>query len=155
MMIRTVLLSSILLTACATGDGFMPAGEHIGEPMQERQIETLAEVHAAPDAHFEKTLLVEAKITAVCQSKGCWMQVEDAGGVTSMVRWESGCGGKYAFPKDAIGERVLIQGSFYPKEIAKADKEHIESESGGGVVIKEKTFEMNASAVVMLDRTTE
>jgi hypothetical protein len=78
------------------------------------------------------------------------MQVApDPAGAPIMVRWESGCGGKYAFPYEAIGRRVLIQGSFYPKEISEADAQHLESESGG-TPIPRRTFEMNASGVIVV-----
>jgi len=66
-----------------------------------------------------------------------------------MVRWESGCGGKYTFPSDAIGQRVLIQGSFYGKSISEEDALHLESESGGKPIPRE-SYEMNASAVLVL-----
>ena len=97
-------------------------------------------------------MLVEATVTAVCKSAGCWMQVEDEGR-KAMVRWETGCGGKYAFPADAVGERILIQGSFYPKEISPEDLEHLQGEADEGVTFLAKGYEMNASAVVLTERT--
>ncbi|MEM7205917.1 MAG: DUF4920 domain-containing protein [Planctomycetota bacterium] len=151
-MTRLVLVLPLFaLGACATQRDATPPGLHIGAPVQKLQIQRLAAVQSEPAAHFERTLLVEAKIAAVCQSMGCWMQVED-GGKTTMVRWEAGCGGQYEFPKDAAGERVLIQGSFYPKIIAKEDVAHLQDEAGKDVTIPEEGYEMNASAVVLLDR---
>ncbi len=141
-----------LVAACATGSSASaPDGERIGEPLENREVHQLSEIQAEPSKYFNQTLWVEAQVEAVCQSMGCWMQVKD-GGETAMVRWEEGCGGQYQFPKDAVGERILIQGSFYPKEIAKEDREHLEEEAGQDVKIPEKGYEMNASAVVMLDR---
>ena len=67
-----------------------------------------------------------------------------------MVRWESGCGGKYAFPPGAVGRRVLIQGSFYPKTISEEDAEHLEEEAAEGVVIPREGYEFNASAILVL-----
>ena len=72
-------------------------------------------------ANGDRVVLVEATAKAVCQNAGCWMQVED-GGRTAMVRWETGCGGKYAFPKDIAGRRVLIQGTFYPKTLTEGEE---------------------------------
>ena len=70
------------------------------------------------------------------------------------MRWATGCGGKYSFPKDASGRRILVQGSFYAKEIAPEDAEHIAGESPGMKMdvkdIAGKTFEMNATACVLL-----
>lgn len=134
------------LTACRTT---LPAGERFGEPLETRPIVAFATVDASPAEYFDQTLLVEAEVTAVCVNKGCWMQVADQG-QTAMVRWESGCGGKYTFPMDAIGKRVLIQGSFYPKSISEEDAEHLESE-GAGMEVEREGYEFNASAVLILE----
>ena len=149
-MIRSLLLPSLLfLGACASSG--TPTGTHVGEALETRAVHQLEALHQNPDNYFDQTLWVEADVVAVCQKMGCWMQVQD-GDSTSLVRWESGCGGKYEFPKDAVGERILIQGSFYAKELSEADREHMQEEAGEAVAIPERTFEMNASAVVLLDR---
>ena len=150
-MLRSLLVVPLLLVAssCATVATPVAPGLAIGEPMQKREILTLATVQSSPTDHFNQTLLVEARITAVCQSMGCWMQIED-GERVAMVRWEEGCEGRYSFPKDSVGERVLIQGSFYAMTIDPADVEHLESE--GASEVPAQGFELNASAVVMLDR---
>ncbi len=141
-----------LLAACAGPAHAIPSGERVGEAVVAAEIHPLDTIVAKPSDYFERTLLVEAKVNEVCQKAGCWMQVEDANGKTALVRWETGCGGKYAFPKDTAGERILIQGSFYPKEISPEDAEHMRQEAGGKLEVPEKGFEFNASAVVLLDR---
>jgi hypothetical protein len=113
----------------------------------------LAAVRAHPDDYFERTILVTATTEAVCQTAGCWMTIADGEGEPIWVRWATGCGGKYSFPKDAAGKRIVVQGSFYPKEIAEADAEHIAQESGGALAAEDiagRTFEMNATACVVL-----
>jgi hypothetical protein len=146
---KLVPLLVLALVACSSTPT-LPKGDVIGEPMQPRESYRFSVVDAEPAKFFEQTVLVEATIKAVCQSKGCWMQIEDEG-KTAMVRWESGCGGKYAFPFDAAGKRVLIQGSFYPKKISAEDAKHLEEEAGGKLDIKREGYEFNASAVMILD----
>ena len=143
----TVLL--MLAGACATTPA-LPPGERVGERMAGGEILPLAVVDARPVDFYERTLLVEATVTAVCQNAGCWMKVED-GGRVAMVRWETGCGGKYAFPADAAGRRVVIQGSYYAKQISEEDARHLEQEAGPGIEIPRETHELNASAVLVLD----
>ena len=145
----TTLTAAFVLSAC--GSAPVPTGEKIGEALETDEVLTLATVQEAPADHYERTLLVEATIKDVCQKKGCWMAIED-GGQPALVRWYTGCGGKYAFPKDAIGERVLVHGSFYPKELSKEDAEHMAEEAGHDLDMPSKLYEMNASAVVMLER---
>ena len=139
---------ALLVSACSSGPRPLPSGEHVGEPIAAQAVLPLATVDAEPAKYFEQTLLVEATVTNVCAKMGCWMQVEDQGH-TAMVRWESGCGGKYKFPTEAIGKRVLIQGSFYPKELSEEDVQHLESESGGKPVAR-VGYEMNASGVIVV-----
>src|SRR5436190_14121400 len=117
-----------LLAACQTTHE-IPPGRVIGEPIQPQETYRFSVVDAEPAKFFERTVLVEATVAAVCQKMGCWMQVADEG-KTAMVRWESGCGGQYAFPKDAVGKRVLIQGTFYPVTMSADDVEHLEEEAG-------------------------
>ena len=143
---RPFALGALLLAgACASSS--LPAGDRIGQPIEARSILPLATLAATPDAYVNQTLLVEATVDAVCQSRGCWMKIAD-GSATAMVRWESGCGGQFAFPKDSVGKRVVIQGSWYPKEISEEDAKHLESESGGKPMPR-KTWEMNASGVIV------
>jgi len=141
-----------ILAACATSgfSGSLPEGQGIGLPLEARPILHFAVVDATPENFFDQTLLVEATVVVVCQKKGCWMQIEDEGH-NAMVRWEAGCGGKYAFPKDAAGKRVLIQGSFYKKKISPEDAEHLQEESGGKLALASETYEFNASGVRILD----
>jgi len=146
------LCLSLALAACSTSgrSSSLPAGHEIGAPMEARPILHFALVDATPEKFFKQTLLVEASVKVVCQEKGCWMQIEDKGH-NAMVRWESGCGGKYSFPKDAAGKRILIQGSFYPKTISPEDVAHLKQESGGKLTVPSETYEFNASSVRILD----
>ena len=142
-------LGGLFLSACATTQP-MPPGVVVGEEIVPQEIVAFATVDADPTAYFERTLLVEATVTAVCENAGCWMQVEDEGR-KAMVRWETGCGGKYAFPEDALGKRVVIQGSFYPKTISEEDAQHLEEEAGGDLEIEREGYEFNASAVLLIE----
>jgi hypothetical protein len=138
------LALSLTTTACRSG------GTAIGKPMEERPAVHFAVVDAAPEKFLDQTVLVEATVKAVCQNSGCWMQIEDQGR-SALVRWETGCGGEYAFPKDAAGKRVLIQGTFYRKSLSPEEAEHLKKESGGKVELALETYEFNASAVRILD----
>ena len=134
-MLRSSTLALVLALGLGACQATLPEGERFGEPMVPQKPVAFATIDASPSDYFDRTVLVEATVKAVCASKGCWMQVED-GGQTAMVRWESGCGGKYAFPQELIGQRVLVQGSFYPKNISEEDAEHLEAEAGESLEIE-------------------
>jgi hypothetical protein len=143
---------SLAAAACRSNGASdsLPSGHAIGMPMEARPILHFAVVDATPEKFFHQTLLVEGRVKAVCQNKGCWMQIEEEGRV-AWVRWETGCGGQFAFPKDAAGKRVLVQGSFYRKQISAEDAEHLKQEAGGKLDVATETCEFNASAVRILD----
>lgn len=138
-----------LLGACAAPQ--LPAGTPIGEAMEADTIHQFATVDASPTEYFNRTVLVEAGVVNVCKKAGCWIQIEDEG-KTALVRWETGCGGKYKFPMEAIGKRILIQGSFYPKELSDEDREHMKEEAGEDLEIRPDPYEFNASSVMILEK---
>jgi len=151
---RSLVLPAVALclAACATTSAPpLPPGRAVGEPMAPQEVVRFAVVDADPPAYFDRVVLVEATVAAVCQSAGCWMKVEDEGR-SAMVRWETGCGGKYAFPADLAGQRVLVQGTFYPVTLSEDDAAHLELEGGGDVEIESgDTYEFNASAILVLE----
>jgi hypothetical protein len=148
---NTIVVLALVLglaSACASRPT-LPPGEIVGMEMQPREVVHLSVVDANPEPYWNKTLLIEATVTAVCQHSGCWMQIED-GGSRAMVRWESGCGGDYAFPKDLQGRRVLIQGSIYEKSFSEDEVEHLEEEAGRKLSIEREGREINASAILVV-----
>lgn len=148
-LIPSLFLPCLLLLGACAATSSLPPGEHIGEPVESRAVVHYAAVDANPPAFLEKTILVEAKVIAVCQNAGCWMQVED-GGKTVMVKWFTDCGGKYAFPKDLAGKRVLIQGQYYKKQMTKEEIEHRSEEAKQKLDAPTDGYELNASAIVVL-----
>ena len=64
-------------------------------------------------------------------------------------RWETGCGGEYAFPKAAVGRSVVVQGTFYPSE---ADVVHLSAEAGDSGEVTESAYELNASSILLIEQ---
>lgn len=146
---RSLACVLFALSACVVPPQ-LPPGEAIGTPIVRQDAVRFAVVDADPPAHFERTLLVEATVTAVCRMSGCWMQVEDEGR-TAMVRWETGCGGQYAFPPGAVGRRVLIQGTLHPKTLSEDELSHLRDEAAQDVAFEADGYEFNASAILVLE----
>lgn len=131
----------------------MPQGAvALGKPVTQPQSLRLAEIQNNFTPYLQKTVLLEATAEKICQAKGCWMTVVDGEGAPIWVRWASGCGGEFAFPKDAAGKRMVVEGTLAEKEISAEDAEHIAGESPGmdAAKIAGKTFEINATACVVL-----
>lgn len=144
------LALALPLVACqSTPD--LPQGSIIGELMAPAAVLPFATVDADPEPYYHEQVLVSGEITAVCQNAGCWMQISDEGRV-AVVRWETGCGGEYAFPKDSVGRSVVVQGTFYPSE---ADVDHLSAEAGESGEVTESAYELNASAILLVEQLGE
>jgi hypothetical protein len=124
----------------------------VGEAITVEAPVQLAVVKRSPSEWFERMILVEATAADVCQVKGCWLTLTDGQGEPIWARWASGCGGKYAFPRDVAGRRIIVQGSIYEKETDEAQAAHLAAESDGLAAeeIAGKTLEMNVTACVIL-----
>lgn len=150
MKIRTLAMLAIPLVLSVAGcssTASLPPGERVGEEMQAQTPVKFAVVDASPGEYVGKPVLVEGTVKSVCQKMGCWMQIEDEGH-TAMVRWKDGCGGKYAFVKDAAGQKVLVQGVLSPKHMDESEAEHLEEEGGGKLSIRRDGYEIDATSVM-------
>ena len=149
MKVACTLLFALCVSFACQSRPTVPEGQAFGEPLVAADVVPLATVVAAPADYLDRTLLVSGVVTAVCQNKGCWMQMQD-GEATSFVRWETGCGGRYEFPTDAIGREVVVQGSFYSKELSPEDAAHLAEEAQQDLELSIEEWEMNASGVLIV-----
>lgn len=68
-----------------------------------------------------------AKVTEVCQAKGCWMLLELQDGQETMVRFKD-----YGFfmPKDIKGKEVIVNGLAFVEEMTVKDQKHYAKDGG-------------------------
>jgi hypothetical protein len=100
-----------------------------GVTNQENPI-AFADVVTQLDTQDSLNAVVKAKVSEVCQAKGCWMNLVDSQGATEeqlFVKFKD-----YAFfvPKDIAGKEVLIEGVAY-KEVTSVDElKHYAEDAG-------------------------
>ncbi|MDQ3016502.1 MAG: DUF4920 domain-containing protein [Bacteroidota bacterium] len=75
-------------------------------------------------------VVVKAKVSEVCQAKGCWMNLVDNQGLTNeelFVKFKD-----YAFfvPKDIAGQEVLIEGVAFKEETSVEELKHYAEDAG-------------------------
>lgn len=68
-----------------------------------------------------------AKVTDVCQAKGCWMKLALEDGSQTMVRFKD-----YGFfmPKDIAGKQVIVNGKAFVEEMSVEDQRHYAKDGG-------------------------
>lgn len=120
---RISLLAAALLLLGASSES-----RDFGAGVTLRETTPLAEVLATPERYAAEPVLVEGRITDVCQKKGCWTVLTD-GKNSVRVRFQD-----YGFflPKDAFGATALVQGVAVVRTLSEKEARHYEAESRGG-----------------------
>lgn len=113
----------MLLAGCASRP-VTPAAAYGSPSALEAPTVTLEQ--ALSDANLGRTLTVKARVSEVCQMKGCWMVLtDDARSARITFR-------DYAFfvPKDLVGKKVIAEGVLSRRVLSAEDAEHLAKESG-------------------------
>ena len=86
----------------------------------------LADVLKSPEAFTGKPVRIEGPITAVCQTKGCWMHLGDQNPPV-MVKFKD-----YGFfmPKDSSGRTAIVEGTMAMKQETVEQTKHYLEDAG-------------------------
>ncbi|MDW8480051.1 MAG: DUF4920 domain-containing protein [Xanthomonadales bacterium] len=116
-------MSSLALT-CLLGSALL-AGALFGEPMPEGEAVPIGAALAAPAAHAGPAKY-RGRIARVCQTKGCWMVLEEDGRWARVMTRH-----RFFLPKDAAGTAVVF-GELAEVEVDPKQARHLAEEDGGG-----------------------
>ncbi len=102
------------------------ADAKFGKPLKLKDPITVSDLMAKPDIYAGKTVQVKGKITEVCQSMGCWLELVGEDG--KHVRFNAHQAG-ISFPKDSAGKTAIAEGTFTKTEMTREEalaeaKEH-------------------------------
>ncbi len=93
-----------------------------------------------------------AKVTSVCQAKGCWMTLNLEDGNEVMVRFKD-----YSFfvPKDIAGKEVIVNGQAYVKEVSVDELKHYAEDASKSaedieaIIEPKRTYSFAADGVLL------
>lgn len=117
------LLAILLLATTALAGEVITRGAAISK---DTKTVPLADVLAKPQDYTKAPIVVEGVAEAVCQNKGCWMQVVPEAGKAGMrVTFKD-----YGFfvPKDSKGLTARMEGTVTVKTLSKAEADHLAGE---------------------------
>lgn len=91
---------------------------------------TFADVNTQLATVDSVNVIMRAKVSDVCQAKGCWMNIVDPSGATAdeiFVQFQD-----YGFfmPKDIAGREVIVQGKAYKQETTVEELKHYAEDAG-------------------------
>jgi hypothetical protein len=119
---RTWLAPLLLVAACSkapTGAApASPATARLGAPIAATtRVVALAEVVKNPAAYKGAAFVTTGTVTAVCQARGCWMEIKDD---TSAAHIKM-AGEQFFVPRTSAGHKARVQGTL--DEVAGGDVE--------------------------------
>lgn len=137
------LFACTLLAALLPAAAF--ASSYYGlEPMPEGPATPVSSALAEFDAHAQGRQKFSGRIVEVCQKKGCWVVLEDAGTSARVMMHDH----QFDVPKDATGPAVVF-GQLSRRELSEAQREHLQGDSAHATEVAEVEYRIDAFAVVI------
>jgi hypothetical protein len=84
------------------------APERYGAPVTVKKAVPIAKLAKSPERFAGKTVRLEGRVKAVCQGRGCWVEVEAPGGASFVAR---SLDESVLLPKDCVGRPIAVQGA--------------------------------------------
>jgi hypothetical protein len=95
-----------------------------GKPLSIKKALSLQEALQQPTKFENQTVLLEGKISDVCQMKGCWLMLSD-GQRAIRIKFE---GYSFFVPKDSRGKKVRAEGRLIQETLSEDMARHYAAE---------------------------
>jgi hypothetical protein len=118
--------------------------EVFGAPLDESaKPMSLAALLESPDEYVDTAVRVEARISQVCQKKGCFM-IATSGDKAVRISFRD-----YAFfvPTDTGGKTVTLTGTVVERVLSEEQAAHFRQDAGSDTIQAGKVYEIVANAV--------
>ena len=143
-----VLLGLFIISASLSGQT-----RSFGEKIEEGSIIENSKIQNLFLAKEKFNAKLKAKVTDVCQMKGCWMKLEIGDEKDIMVNFKD-----YSFfvPKNIIGKEVIVSGEAFKRNISIDELKHYardrgENESAISLIVEPKEiYSLTAKGVILL-----
>jgi hypothetical protein len=118
--------------------------EVFGAPLDvNAQATSLEALLDSPGDYVDTAVRVDARISQVCQKKGCFM-IASAGDQAVRISFKD-----YSFfvPTDTGGKTVTVTGRFIERELSEKQAAHFREDAGSDTIQAGKVYEIVANAV--------
>ncbi|EGM79669.1 hypothetical protein Rhein_0129 [Rheinheimera sp. A13L] len=109
------LVRQILLTTALTFAAFTASATTFGAAVDKTKLVEVADILAKPQSYLQQQVTVKGTVEAVCQKKGCWMQLSAGKNQpTFRIKVKDG---DMVFPVSAKGKTAYASGKLNPIEM--------------------------------------
>ena len=114
---KKTILSSILIIFLMISSVFAEEDKKYGKELTLKKVTKVSDIFNNPEKFEGKKVLVEGTIVAVCEHRGCWMEIK--GEEPSQKIRVKGNEGEVSFPLTAIGSKAKAEGEITVIELSK------------------------------------
>ena len=142
------LLVRFPLLAMLIPIGALHAGEGktYGDEMPGGEATPLAHALSGATAEPGKARKFSGRITEVCQTKGCWVMLEDEGQAVRVMMKDHDVG----IPKDVRGA-AIVHGTLTVKELDPKMAQHLAQDAGRSEPVATREYRISATSIVLQD----
>lgn len=141
---RWLAVMGLVMSASAAGAADH-AWEKFGADMQAGPVVPLAQALADPAAHEGQARVFSGRVVDVCQKKGCWVMLEDAGQGARVLLGDH----DFYVPKDVRGP-AHVHGVLSKVALSPAAREHTAKETSPGAHVPTIEYRIVADGVQVL-----
>ncbi len=121
--IARAIMVAWLATACVPL-GLQAAARTFGKAILLKKSVSLGEALKNPEKHKTQRVLLEGRISDVCQMKGCWLMLSE-GDQAIRIKFE---GYSFFVPKDSRGKKARVEGRLIQQTISEEMARHYAEE---------------------------
>lgn len=115
---------SLLIASCSIQSQKEAIDKSFGEEIDTSNSIGIEQLESKMKASPNSSITIKGKISEVCQSEGCWLELENTVGQTVIVRMQDH---QFTVPKDIAGRTVYVSGmTFLDTTIVEALKHYAE-----------------------------
>jgi len=161
-MLFLFLAMGLLLGACgeqaaesAPAEAAAPAMTHFGDSITPDEAISYEELVGMMKQADEMNVKVKAQVTAVCQTKGCWMNVASKDSTVTDTMFVQFLDYGFFMPKDLAGTDVVMVGKAYWSETSVEELRHYAEDDGqtkeqiAAITKPKRELKFEASGVVI------
>ncbi len=101
----------------------------VGAPITASNVVTLSTIAGNPGAYANQTVTTSGKVSAVCQERGCWMEIQDTGS-QAHIRMH---GHSFFVPRTASGHMARVQATVLTGNVGHCEDAPPPSPPGDGL----------------------
>jgi len=150
--IVSFLIAFVVIFSCkGQTDEYTSFGKKITSD-NAQNVQAVAEQYLSMEVGDSLEYKLTAKVTSVCQAKGCWMTLNLEDGNEVMVKFKD-----YGFfmPKDIAGKEVIVAGKAFVNEVPVKELQHYAEDAGKSkdeiakINKPKKTYSFEAEGVLL------